>query len=144
MGNALIAKQKTAVREMSWIDYLVAAYPSAKATPQTLFVYDTQFTDVPPALMFQVAQEAVRRHRFNSLPTPGELHAILEAMQAPTAAPELRQVGNLNARRHALMQRAYAGDVDADAWQQLIDDLWLARRPHGATAAQGFLARVTQ
>lgn len=54
-----------------WLNYLVAAYPTAKLAANTLPVFEDAFGDEDPAVMRSAARAAVREYNF--FPTVHEL-----------------------------------------------------------------------
>lgn len=139
MTNGLAVRPQTAVQPGApasktprWLQYLAAAYPNAQVTAMTYLVYEDQFVDVDQGIMYQVARAVVKSHKFASFPTLAELHQELEYHQRRAALENRRSVGDLAARRHELLERAYRGDVVQPEWQELINDYRLTKRTSGA------------
>jgi hypothetical protein len=61
----------------AWLNYLVAAYPTANIAKMTLAVLEDQFKDIDPAAMMQAARAHVKASKW--FPTAQELAAFVES-----------------------------------------------------------------
>lgn len=115
-----------------WLRYLIGAFPGARVLPETFMVYEHQFASIDPALMMQAVKHAVRSHPYATFPTIAECWQAIAAVQSPIVSLEPAPAVNLSATRQQLLERAYAGDINPAEWQQLINQLRLARRGEAA------------
>lgn len=126
----------------TWLRRLVAAYPTAKVTSDTLLVYEQAFIDTSPETMAAAIMTAIKQHRYASLPTVGEIEAIVDPIRVAELQPTSRRPADqLTTQRHTLLELGYRGQVDPKAWQQLITQLRQAGRDE---AANGLAHKFTQ
>ena len=105
-----------------WLAYLVGAFPKAETNTMTYLAYETAFAEIDPALMLTAVQTVTRRHKFATFPTIAEIdqavRELSEQVDTLTIAPA-RLLMTLASERQALLDRAYAGDVDRAEWESL-------------------------
>ncbi len=105
-----------------WLVYLVGAFPKAETNIMTYMAYETAFAEIDPALMLTVVQTVTKQHKYATFPTIAEIdqavRELSEQVDALTVAPA-RLLMTLASERQALLDRAYAGDVDRAKWESL-------------------------
>lgn len=132
--------------EMSGIEQvlrmLVAAYPHASISADTVKVYALMLGDVDEALLKAAAVAHIGGCKY--FPTVAELRQAMDAevrqrdqvllAESHNQRALLAAGSGLQKRRQSLLEAAYAGDLDVAEWMSLIADYEAVGKEFGAVA----------
>jgi hypothetical protein len=109
-----------------WLAYLVGAFPAAQTNRMTFLAYETAFAEVEPSLLLTAVQTVAKTHKYATFPTIAEISQAVSVINqraefdtASERGVRMRLLGLRNFR-HALLQRAYRGELERPLWESLI------------------------